>query len=505
MYGALESPNAVFWALAAILIGAVAASAQWASVAPALVWIGRPVPLGWALPAARVLTAGMGAIAILAVALMLAQPARVGLRFTIVLMGWRVVRFLFTVLAAWIVAWVLLVGAAAAVGFYKVYGDRVSTPTSIKVTLLVVPMFGVLGLVIKRTIGDLLRLAQVAVATRRADRWARARLAAASPPTAPANHRSPQVLILSDLHATAPGQLTLEGDLTDDAMGRFVSDTIAAFRPTLLIGAGDLTDTGHPAAWQRVGALFAAAGTPLLAAPGNHDVNFAVYERPPSRVAALLDGFDLDPVGRGSYDRKTLTAHLGQLATATGVTATGTFPQLHEVTALRLTVLLLDSNRRPSGWAATNAIGSIGDDQLRAARRLLAGRRRDHALVIVLHHHVFPADAPASSAWARWKQRVANLPLVCVDGGAVVALAFEHDAAAIIHGHKHMPYVRELVDGDRRLRLISVGSALYPAKGPCAAEVGAPSVMGLVLEDGRLRDVTLHRPDDHRPDDHRAA
>jgi hypothetical protein len=40
---------------------------------------------------------------------------------------------------------------------------------------------------------------------------------------------------------------------------------------------------------------------------------------------------------------------------------------------------------------------------------------------------------------------------------------------------------------------MDAGSAMYQATGPCAEEVAQPSLMGLVLEGGKVAHVTLHR------------
>ena len=100
-----------------------------------------------------------------------------------------------------------------------------------------------------------------------------------------------------------------------------------------------------------------------------------------------------------------------------------------------------------------------------------------------MHHHIFP--------WLR--PNLLDPLLTCVDAAAVLHFALQHRAQAIVHGHKHMPYVRVLEDAGRKLFIVSCGSALYPAKGPCEKEVGAPSCMGLLLKDGSVGDVILFR------------
>jgi 3',5'-cyclic AMP phosphodiesterase CpdA len=104
------------------------------------------------------------------------------------------------------------------------------------------------------------------------------------------------------------------------------------------------------------------------------------------------------------------------------------YPRLCSFEPAGIDVLILNSNRRPSGIPLTNAIGLVGTDQLSAASQLLVCRRSQSTLVIVLHHHVIPPSFGFDVVFLR-----------CLDAEAVLRFAKVHAAAAIIHGHTHMP------------------------------------------------------------------
>jgi hypothetical protein len=98
-------------------------------------------------------------------------------------------------------------------------------------------------------------------------------------------------------------------------------------------------------------------------------------------------------------------------------------------------------------------------------------------LLLVMHNDLLPAP----------KASIHDLFLVCMDAKSIFDFVQRHGVAAVIHGHKHMPYVRKIGS----LHVISLGSALYDACGPCAANVRSPSVAGLELGDGTVR-VVIH-------------
>jgi hypothetical protein len=163
------------------------------------------------------------------------------------------------------------------------------------------------------------------------------------------------------------------------------------------------------------------------------------------------------------------------------------FPVYFSFATIPVDVLLLDSNRRPSGWPVTNAIGLVGAAQLARARSLVAGRDPRRLLLIALHHHIVPPisiEAPL---------------LVCIDYRQVLSLMTECGAAAIIHGHTHMPYIMNLPIGSQRLRILSCGSTMFPAGGPLAKEIEFPSCFGFRIKDGCINDpVLLYR---HAPNE----
>jgi 3',5'-cyclic AMP phosphodiesterase CpdA len=307
--------------------------------------------------------------------------------------------------------------------------------------------------------------------------------APARPPLPRTPGSQPDVLLISDLHVAADAQLTIEGGLPDTRLFPLVEAAVAELSPRAIIVAGDVTDTGAPSAWHKAAELFARLGRPVFVAPGNHDYHFAALNRQaPTRGEVLLGMFSVDDGTLGSSAPvEAVSKILDGISPGGRRVGRGkkrqAFPVLHENLASGLAVLILDSN----GWETTspvsNAVGQVGAAQLAAARKLLKRRDRKLTLLVVLHHHVLPARN--------------LLFLACVDAHEVISLGLEHGAAAIIHGHKHMPYVREYRDGDRAISIVSCGSALYDAKGPCADAVGGPSCLGLHLEGGRVREVSF--------------
>jgi hypothetical protein len=219
-----------------------------------------------------------------------------------------------------------------------------------------------------------------------------------------------------------------------------------------------------------------------VVAPGNHDVNFRQIGRLKTRLEVFAAMLNLDEDGRrkGSYDETDVASAVARLTGSASAPPRG-YPKWHEDDAIGVSVLVLNSNRRASSSPISNALGIVGPDQLKAARTHLAERNPRNALLFVLHHHILPASSP----------RLSDLFLVCMDAADVLALAFECNASAIIHGHKHMPYVREVRRGGRAVRLVSLGSALYPAEGPCAKVVVGPSVMSMKVANGAIESMAF--------------
>jgi predicted phosphodiesterase len=328
------------------------------------------------------------------------------------------------------------------------------------------------------------------------------------------------VLVFSDLHLTAPGERAMEGDMTDEGAIAFMRAALEWARPQMIIVSGDVTDTGARGAWDKARSILSSAGARLVVAPGNHDVHFKRTNRKVSKWSAIRSlvelpesmgalhgtrmrlfastGIDIDryvDMGGVSYSERDVFHRVLELAPG-GITKTKyssldppfadpQFPIVYDEPQLRLTVLVLNSNRRPSSWPMSNAFGFVGDDQLERAQILLDDNRTAGcALLVVLHHHVLPPPGLGGAL------------LQCFDAPEVWSFARKNRAAAIIHGHTHMPYVVQVEP--EQPTIVSCGSVAYPAGGPCASQIVSPSCFGLQIRDGTLRAVVTYIPPAHQ-------
>jgi 3',5'-cyclic AMP phosphodiesterase CpdA len=302
------------------------------------------------------------------------------------------------------------------------------------------------------------------------------------------------ILVFSDMHL-APmidGHPMRTMDQTtesfDDGTIRLVEDLLTRVKPAAIIVAGDVTDTGHPSSWDRATKLLKMSDIPTYVAPGNHDVHFRwltpeLIEKQGGVELVLGEVFATDDPhvpSRDSFDEAEIARRIDAIAPA-GKRAKGSrFPILYQNDALRLSVLILDSNRRPPTSPISNAIGLVGQDQLEAAAKLLKTRPAGFGLVIVLHHHVVPPDTLEL-----------HIGLRCEDAEDVLDFAAGHGADAIIHGHKHMPYVYRALVKNHPLFVVSCGSTLYDAVGPQKDTVKRASAAGLHVQDGHVIDVVF--------------
>ena len=307
-------------------------------------------------------------------------------------------------------------------------------------------------------------------------------------PIYPAGERA-DLLVLSDLHVTVrPERHAMEQEAFDEEVHRFLDGALPSLRPQACVLAGDLTDTGSSEAWRRLSERFRpwrAQGVELMAVAGNHDVHYRRLE-----VAAERLGVP----GVGGYF-KALVSHPSsagicshpndrtarRLARLTGEAPTSLAPRLRRSARLGADFLLLDSNQRPSHSPASQAIGFVGAEQLAEAQRLLDSRQDPRPVYLVLHHHLLP-PGPA----------VREQPfLTCLDAPEVLRFAESNRVEAVFHGHLHMPYLAHHVYTDeagrpRRMHVVSCGSALYPAEGMFAAEIGEASGVAVQLRAGRI-------------------
>ena len=279
------------------------------------------------------------------------------------------------------------------------------------------------------------------------------------------------LLLISDLHIAPNGTMHL--NLRPDDMLSWLKGLVAATKPKAVLLCGDITDRGDRESWNMAAEFARSLGVPTLVIPGNHDVHFkrlAEKNDSDTWVRYFLEfvGEYFDRMGEGvaSFAAEEV---LTNIRSVSSVEVSG-FPQLVQRPSMGVDILLLDSNRRQSSSAITNAIGHVGQDQLAAARRLISRRNtNDTPLLIALHHHVLPVLSPDTAL------------LTCDDANEVIRFGLEVGAAAIVHGHTHMPDLIEYSHKTEKIFVFSCGSALFPAQGRRAKQIRFPSCFGLRL------------------------
>jgi predicted phosphodiesterase len=311
---------------------------------------------------------------------------------------------------------------------------------------------------------------------------------------APIHQSSPSesfdILLLSDIHIPAVTSDELEfapmiaREADPKEMLRFVISTIEERKPSLIIVAGDITDTGEWSSFNFAVDLFASIGVPTIACPGNHDMHYGdVFRGKPTWKRVFNYLWRTTP-----YDPDELTTRVLSVRRQFGrfdfseklvlKGAAGDYPLLYHtdietsVGPKCIDILVCDSNRHAPTYPGSNAMGQLGDVQLEeAADLLLEHRRQDSILIVVLHHHVVSPRAPSAG--------VAPF-LICLDSDSLFHLAARFNADVIVNGHTHMPDMF-IYDGDNSMNIVSCGSAQYPAIGANANTIGGPSAVGLKL------------------------
>lgn len=498
-----DHPNVVFWLLVVVSLVAslqLPGAPSFANATVLRISIGVWCGIGAVL---CVVVIGMAALAMLVAACVPRQP---GFWLPRLLVVCRAIRLVFALAAGAFAVWALVSAIRCGIAFHYWLLDAFTTHPSSHYAHPQEPYvpweFNVAGLAITIVVAllmmlalvpvciDIAKLVRAMVGMSQFKKWATDHDSEATPPAAELwdGKAKPEVLLVSDLHGVSPGAHTLEGGKLDDDMRAFVINAIARLAPPLVIAAGDITDKGSDAAWTRVAEVFAGASR-VIAAPGNHDVNFRDERTYGERIAAILD-LDLTSDYGTSYTPEQVRRQcdaITRLDDVTPRTGAHVYPVLYEITALAMQVLVLNSNTRLSTSPVTNALGLVGPAQLAAAGDLLdetLGTDRGLALVVVIHHHIFlPPNAGPAAPF-----------LVCQDAPQVLDFAMRRRASVLVHGHEHMPHTRTVTRDDHELLLVSLGSALYDASGPCAEIVQTPSVACLWREKGRFR-ATFIRSD----------
>jgi predicted MPP superfamily phosphohydrolase len=269
------------------------------------------------------------------------------------------------------------------------------------------------------------------------------------------------ILLVSDLHVSDQGEVTMQSNGNADPLGAF-HKMIGRRHPQMVIVTGDLTDVGTKTQWELVQNSLPGAYE-LVVLPGNHDYHFRHLAK-----QNVLGTFGAP----ASFASKEVYEQIRNISSANA-----TFPDLYKSKQLDVDVLALDSNLRPSSWPLTNGIGTVGSTQINLAKNLLLGRDKSRTLIIALHHHVIPPTFDWQTPF-----------LLCLDHDEVVELALEHKAT-IVHGHTHQPFVYKHPESG--LLIISCGSLRYDTEGPLKKIVRTPSAYGIQLEGGVVTAVKL--------------
>jgi 3',5'-cyclic AMP phosphodiesterase CpdA len=219
---------------------------------------------------------------------------------------------------------------------------------------------------------------------------------------------------------------------------------------------GDLSMSGETAELQAAAKLLApwAEAGKLTVVPGNHDV----WSRASAEGHRFLRVLGADGLGMKE--------------------AYAVYPRQVELSP---EVVLLAVDTAVWGPEPEETPGRIGVEQLRACREILrqlkaAGR----AAVIALHHHVvLPPERVPSDV------NLARMPLA--DAAELVRIAAELPVAAILHGHRHVPFRLELPGAapGRTTSVLCAGSATRVATEPARR----PRAFVLSLDRAGLRDV----------------
>lgn len=192
-----------------------------------------------------------------------------------------------------------------------------------------------------------------------------------------------RVLHLSDLHIGSRGELELAGSL---------AALIERAEPELIVASGDLTHRGRTDQHERAAAFLRGLGPPVLAVPGNHDIQHTVPARFTGSFAAFERCWETsEPVFSS--------------------------PTLHVVGL---------NSARP--WRYQS--GGLTAGRLERACRLLGEAPGGALRVVVLHHHLIGAP------WRSRKRPLARR-------NRVLAALVEAGAELILGGHTHQSAVSE--------------------------------------------------------------
>jgi 3',5'-cyclic AMP phosphodiesterase CpdA len=214
-----------------------------------------------------------------------------------------------------------------------------------------------------------------------------------TPDGGPPDRPTHVVAHLSDTHLTSAGvsynQVLDSGAALDRAIGVLRESVAGGRRLDAVIVSGDLTDSGDPAAYQRLATAVASIGPDAdrpqpIFVTGNHDIRTEFHRQ-------LLRRSDTD----------------------------GPILQVHDVNGLR--VIVLDSTIPGAGH------GRLTDEHLAALRAEL-GRAAPSGSIVTLHHAPLPPPSPLLSYFA----------LESASRSALAAAISGTDVRLILAGHHHI-------------------------------------------------------------------
>ena len=198
---------------------------------------------------------------------------------------------------------------------------------------------------------------------------------------------------------------------------------LRASAPDHIVITGDLVNLGLPAEFIRAGAWLRELGTPewISVVPGNHEA----YVR----------------IGRDRSLAHWADFMTSDVAAPPGRAVAGDFPYLRRRGPLAI-IGLSTAVATPPGFAT----GLLGEEQLEALERLLAGLADEDCCRVLLLHH------PPLEGACTWRKRL-------IDAPAFRRIVSYRGADLILHGHEHVP-VNGMIEGcERRIPVRSVPSA----------------------------------------------
>ncbi|THE63201.1 metallophosphoesterase [Salinadaptatus halalkaliphilus] len=187
----------------------------------------------------------------------------------------------------------------------------------------------------------------------------------------------------------------------------------------LVVCPGDLTKDGEPWNVERVDVLFEELEAPLLATPGNHDLQKCQHDHSCISTATFADRY-----------------------------ATGSYPLRYEIGDLELFVV--NTAGGPNGPYTDTHRGTISERQLAWLEEQLPTATTP---IVVGHHNPFPIAGPPLRAVEPWQT------FTMQNQDRVRAVLEANDVSLVLSGHHHLP---SLASHGGVRQLIAPAIASYP-------------------------------------------